>query len=102
MILTPLQKLPNNLGDLGKTIVATGFEWLPKVNKIAQSGHTGRELSQLFWYFIFFKWTILGLFFFTFVFALHLAVNKNVLNKRLPMTGFDPRTSGIGSNHSTN
>ena len=41
MILTPLQKLPNNLGDLGKTIVATGFEWLPKVNKIAQSGHTG-------------------------------------------------------------
>ena len=33
MILAPLQKLPNNLGDLGKTIIATGFEWLPKVNK---------------------------------------------------------------------
>ena len=26
--------------DLGKIIVATGFEWLPKVQKIAQSGHT--------------------------------------------------------------
>ena len=28
------------MGDLGKVIVATGFEWLPKVQKIAQSGHT--------------------------------------------------------------
>ena len=33
MILTPLQKLPNNVGDLGKIIVATSFEWLPKVQK---------------------------------------------------------------------
>ena len=41
MILTPLQKLPSNVGNLGKIIVATGFEWLPKVQKIAQSGHTG-------------------------------------------------------------
>ena len=40
MILTPLQKLPNNVGNVGKIIVATGFEWLPKVQKIAQSGHT--------------------------------------------------------------
>ena len=41
MILTPLQKLPNNVGNLGKIIVATaGFEWLPKVQKIAQSGYT--------------------------------------------------------------
>ena len=40
MILTPLQKLPNNVGDLGKIIVATSFEWLPKMQKIAQSGHT--------------------------------------------------------------
>ena len=38
-----LQKLPNNKGDLGKIIVDTGFEWLPKVQKIAQSGHTGCE-----------------------------------------------------------
>ena len=30
-ILTSLQKLPKNVGDLGKIIVATGFEKLPKV-----------------------------------------------------------------------
>ena len=30
-ILTPLQKLPYNVGDLGKLIVAKGFEKLPKV-----------------------------------------------------------------------
>ena len=30
-ILTPLQKLPKNEGDLGKLIVATGLENLPKV-----------------------------------------------------------------------
>ena len=29
--LTPLQKLPKNAGDLGKLIVAKGFEKLPKV-----------------------------------------------------------------------
>ena len=40
MILTPLQKLPNKAGNLGKISVAAGFEWLPKVRKIAQSGHT--------------------------------------------------------------
>ena len=40
MILTPLQKLPNNVRDLGKIIVATSFEWLAKVQKIAKSGHT--------------------------------------------------------------
>ena len=32
-------------GNLGKIFVATGFEWLPKVQKIAQSGHTV-ELQQ--------------------------------------------------------
>ena len=30
-ILTPLQKLPKNVRDLGKLIVAKGFEKLPKV-----------------------------------------------------------------------
>ena len=30
-ILTPLQKLAKNVGNLGKIIVATGFEELPKV-----------------------------------------------------------------------
>ena len=29
--LKPLQKLYKNMGDLGKIIVATGFEKLPKV-----------------------------------------------------------------------
>ena len=29
--LTPLQKLPKNVGDLGKLIVAKGFEKLPEV-----------------------------------------------------------------------
>ena len=29
--MTPLQKLPKNVGDLGKSIVAKGFEKLPKV-----------------------------------------------------------------------
>ena len=33
MILTPLQKLYNNVDDLGKIIVAPSFEWLPKVQK---------------------------------------------------------------------
>ena len=33
MILAPLQKLPKNVGDLGKFIVAKGFKKLPKVQK---------------------------------------------------------------------
>ena len=32
-ILTPLQKLPRNVGDLGKLIVAQGFKKLPKSYK---------------------------------------------------------------------
>ena len=31
-ILTPLQKLPKNVEDLGKLIVAKGFKKLPKVH----------------------------------------------------------------------
>ena len=46
-ILTPLQKLLSNVGNLGKIIVATSFEWLPKVQKIAQSGHTGHNEQRL-------------------------------------------------------
>ena len=30
-ILTPLHKLPKNVGDLGKRIAARGFKKLPKV-----------------------------------------------------------------------
>ena len=47
MFLTPLHKLPKNVGDFGKLIVATGFEWLPKVQKIAQSGHTDWRQQML-------------------------------------------------------
>ena len=39
-ILKPLQKLPKNVEDLGKLIVAKDFKKLPKVQKIAKSGHT--------------------------------------------------------------
>ena len=45
MILTPLQNLPKNGGDWGKLSVAKGFKKLPKVQNIAQSGHTGTNLS---------------------------------------------------------
>ena len=31
MLLTPLQKMPKNVGDLGKLIVAKCFKKLPKV-----------------------------------------------------------------------
>ena len=41
-ILTPLQKLPKNVGDLGKLIVAKCFKNLSKVEIITQSGHTDR------------------------------------------------------------
>ena len=46
--MTPLQKFPKNVGELGKLIVAKGFEKLPKVQKIAQSGHTGLFLHLIF------------------------------------------------------
>ena len=46
MILTPLQKLPNNLGDLGKIIVASSFEWLPKMQKFAKSGHNAWNIQS--------------------------------------------------------
>ena len=34
------QKLPKNVEDLGKLIVAKGLKNWPKVKKISQSGHT--------------------------------------------------------------
>ena len=39
-LLVHTQKLPKTVGDLGKLIVAKGFKKLPKVQKIAISGHT--------------------------------------------------------------
>ena len=47
LILTSLQKLPKSVGNLDILIVATGFEKLPKVQQIAQSGHT--DSKQLVW-----------------------------------------------------
>ena len=47
MILIPLQKLPKNVEDLGKLIVANSLKKLPKVQKIAQSGHTGPHMHSL-------------------------------------------------------
>ena len=44
MILTPLQQLPKNGENWGKFIVAKGFKKLHKVQNIAQSGHTNRDL----------------------------------------------------------
>ena len=41
--MTPLQNLPGDVGDLGKLIVAIGFKKLPKVQKIAKSGHTAEN-----------------------------------------------------------
>ena len=46
MILTPLQKFPKNVEDLGKLIVAKGFKRLPNVQNIAQSSHTGCNRSS--------------------------------------------------------
>ena len=46
IILTPLQKLPKNGEDWGKLTVAKGFKRLPKVQNIAQSGHTGHLVSH--------------------------------------------------------
>ena len=44
-ILAPLQKLPKNVQDQGKVIVAKGFKKLPKFQKIAKSGHTVLEFN---------------------------------------------------------
>ena len=48
MTLIHLQKLPKNVRDLGKLIVANGFKKLPKVQKIAKSGHTDRWATWTF------------------------------------------------------
>ena len=47
MTLTHLQKLPENVRDLDKLIFSKGFKKLPKVQKIAQSGHTVTRYTTL-------------------------------------------------------
>ena len=44
--------MPKNVGDLGKLIVARGFEKLPKVQLIAQSGHTDCSTPIFFLFFL--------------------------------------------------
>ena len=41
--------MPKNVRDLGKLIVAKGFIKLPKVQKIAQSGHTAHDQGCIGW-----------------------------------------------------
>ena len=45
--LAHTQKLPKTVGGLGKLIVAKGFKKLPKVQKIAKSGHTAHNTLLL-------------------------------------------------------
>ena len=40
MYFDTFTKMPKNVGDMGKWIAAKGFKSCPKVQKIAQSGHT--------------------------------------------------------------
>ena len=42
-VLTPLQKFPKNVANLGKLVAAKGFKKLPKGQQIAASGHTGTD-----------------------------------------------------------
>ena len=44
-ILTPLQKIAQECSRFGQKVVAKGFEKMPKVQLIAQSGHTDCNLS---------------------------------------------------------
>ena len=44
-ILTPLQKLPKNVGELGKLIDAKGFQKLP--NLVTLKGHNNAKLNFL-------------------------------------------------------
>ena len=51
-ILTPLQKFPKNVRDLGKLFVAKGLKKLPKVQKIARSGHTADKTQSSLLYIV--------------------------------------------------
>ena len=45
--LAPLQKVPKNVGDLGKLIVANGFKKLPKVQNIAKKLATSIKATRV-------------------------------------------------------
>ena len=106
-----------------KTVVVTFWATFEKFGLlfILTSDHSGSVqkylktflvLSFEIWSVLFKKWASPGLFFlflmghsqpllFIFVFSIQLTEN-NVQYNLLPMTGFELRTSGIGSNCSTN
>ena len=44
--MTPLQKLPENVEDLGKLIVAKALKSCPKLKKIAQFGHIATKVRN--------------------------------------------------------
>ena len=54
----PLQNLPKNGEDWGKLIVANGFKKVPKVQNIAQSGHTAwnRQLWIIYTNLLYIPW----------------------------------------------
>ena len=43
MILAPLQKLPKSVEDLGKFMLQKALKSCPKLQKIANSGHTAAD-----------------------------------------------------------
>ena len=57
MTLTHLQKLPKNVREWDKLIVSKGFQKLPKVQKITQTGHTGSDVTSIhyFWCILLFR-----------------------------------------------
>ena len=72
-ILTSLQKLPKNVGDLGRLIVANGFKRLPKVQKNRPIWSHWRLFTG---YKFVLNWTKLG--FFWFVFFLFTMQRQNM------------------------
>ena len=59
-ILTPLQNLPRNVWDLGKLIADRGFKKLPKVQKIAKSGHTTTPTPYTNGFYMVISWNPFG------------------------------------------
>ena len=66
---TFLKKLPKNVGELGKLIAAKGFEKLPKIRKIMQSGHTVPILTFLFYHSFYYPFNIACKRFFSYPFS---------------------------------
>ena len=100
-----LQLNDNHLPELScwlcKTLPIIGLWWWSRDQRARLQFFDQDSKSSIFPCKMFFIWAIPGLFFFIFVFLKQLTVNI-VQFKFLPMTGFEPWTSGIGSDRSTN